>query len=300
MIERLLRVGVLKLEHIGMKVSEAALESALLLPLQKQFKWLADQLGQSKSEWLILIDGINELEDQDGDAPMLEWLSTRFKNAQIHVHVFDMLMLMLMLTLVVMVMILLLERPEVESVIDRVLHSVKKTRDERLVPLLNSDSARNPLFLTLLLQELVAHASHESLELQLTSLLKCTTVHELLGCIMDRLEQSTFGPLVKHSLQLLWAGREGLAQPELIKILNSLRREQSELAVNGGTLEVRRIEKGDLSDMLQNLAAKQLVICQHGRYTLRHDSVRHATYQRYFGEAGAAKAVHARLARYFE
>eukprot|EP00966_Prymnesium_polylepis_P147147 3398959-Prymnesium_polylepis.1 len=98
---------------------------------------------------------------------------------------------------------------------------------------MGAESVRNPLFLSLLLQEL----------------------HRTGLAWPDRgLEQSTFGSLVREALQLLWAGREGLAQPELT------------------VLDAHHIEHGNVTDMLQNLAAKQLVIRQHGRYTLRHDS----------------------------
>ena len=91
-----------------------------------------------------------------------------------------------------------------------------------------------------------------------------------------------------------------MVQTELAPLIRTLRRVQHQLTADGGTLGVKQVENAELIEMLQNLATKQLVIFQHGRFTLRHESVRQAVEARYMGAAGAARVVHAQLARFFE
>eukprot|EP00741_Cyanophora_paradoxa_P023569 tig00021590_g22766.t1 len=118
-----------------------------------------------------------------------------------------------------------LGRAEREELVRRDLEGVGKAlAGPRLARLLEAPQCAVPLFAVVLLEQLKAHAVHETLDRVLDGLLACRSATELYAGALARWSAAFSEPLVRTSLCCIHCSREGLAEDEL-KLLLGVGRE---------------------------------------------------------------------------
>ena len=73
-----------------------------------------------------------------------------------------------------------------------------------------------PLYLKVLLDELRYASSHETLVESLQTYLSCTSIEDLYGQVLERVENQCGKAAVQNAMTSLWASRSGLSQTELL------------------------------------------------------------------------------------
>ncbi len=120
----------------------------------------------------------------------------------------------------------LLSPDEVELVAKRYLEGHSKTLGLRhLAMLRQSESARNPLYLITLLDEIRHIGRHEYLTEQLGSYLSCADTRALFDMVLDRIDREhdeADTALPRRMFTLLEASRGGLTEGELISLLGDV------------------------------------------------------------------------------
>lgn len=109
--------------------------------------------------------------------------------------------------------------------IERTMNSSAKTLDTAQLQLIMANPCiGNPLFLKLMLEELIAFGAFEELTAKTRELAQCNSVPELLEKILQRLEQSfrdaPVPQLVAKVLRFIGIGREGIMEVELQTLCN--------------------------------------------------------------------------------
>ncbi len=146
----------------------------------------------------------------------------------------------------------------------------------------------NALFLTLILEELCVAETHASLMDAAQEYLAAENIEELFSLLLDRweaaYEQHPEGHLVGDVLSLLWAARRGLSEAELRELLQA----------DDGEQGIIRWEP-----ILH--ACGRLLANHSGRYTIRHNAIRAAIQTAYLPSVERNQHPwHQRLAQYFE
>lgn len=113
-----------------------------------------------------------------------------------------------------------LARDDCETLIEKTMAHASKSLDQPQVQLiLASDSIGNPLFLKLLLEELIAFGEYFELTAKIKELASCTSIPALLEKILQRLERSfeqvPVKDLVGQVFRFIGVGREGIMDSEL-------------------------------------------------------------------------------------
>ena len=92
-----------------------------------------------------------------------------------------------------------------------------------LAQILNADSAKNPLYLRVLLHELCTHATHDRMDQLLTWYLEAKNAEALFEKVIETCEKTyTYNRcenMTREALSLFWCARHGLTESELLSLL---------------------------------------------------------------------------------
>jgi tetratricopeptide (TPR) repeat protein len=236
---------------------------------------------------VIVIDGLNQLDDQD-QAPDLVWLPS------------DLLprVRLVLSTLPGRALdeierrhwpkheLLALTPGEREQlIVDYLAQYTKTLARPQVARIAAAPQVGNPLFLTALLEELRVWGDHETLEARIQDYLSSAAIDQLFQKILGRYEadyERDCPGLVGKAFSLIWAGRRGIAEAELLELLGH----------DGDPLP-----RAIWSPLF--LASEGSLISHAGRIGFFHDYFRRAVRDRYLADASAQAGVHQRLADYF-
>lgn len=244
-------------------------------------------MAASVSRYVLVIDGLNSLEDRYGAAELL-WLPEEVSaNARIVLSTLPGAALEELRRRTWPVLnILPLERDERFTLITSYLRQYTKTLDDtHTAQLAGASEAANPLYLRTLLEELRVVATHRDLDLVLNSYLQARSSAELFQKILARWERDYDADehLVSRSMALIWAARSGLAESELLDLLGS---------------QGAPFPRARWSPLY--LAAESALLNRSGLLTFSHEYLREAVRLRYLGSGRRMESAHRRLADYFE
>lgn len=240
------------------------------------------------SRVIIVIDALNQLEDQEG-AGHLIWLPpvvpgrVRLIVSALPGSALDEMHERGWPTLVVEPL-----RPaERRSLMDEYLAQYsKELGGARAARLGDAPQGSNPLYLTSLLEELRVFGQHESLDDRIASYLEARSAPELFGKILRRWEEDydvEHKGLVQDAMSLLWAGRHGLAEAEVWDMLGR---------------DGQPLPRAAWSPLY--LAAEASLVNRSGVLGFAHEHFRRAVEDAYLPTAADRRAIHLRVAEYFE
>ncbi len=152
--------------------------------------------------------------------------------------------------------------------------------------IVGDERSANPLYLTVLMEELMVFGYYDRLGERLRHYLRARNTVEMYDLMLERIEGDCDGArpaLTREALSLLWAARRGLGEEEIRECLGS---RESPLPM------------AYWSPLF--LALGEAVIARQGRLDFFHKDLRQAVESRYLADAEARNAAHLRLARYFE
>lgn len=237
---------------------------------------------------VLVIDGLNQLEDREG-APDLVWLprtlppNVRLVLSSLPGRSLDEAARRGWPTLEVHA----LDQDERAELIERYLAEHRKTLSaSRVATIASTPAAANPLFLRALLEELRLWGEHETLDPRIRHYLAAANPAELFARILERWEgdyERERSGLVRDALTVLWASRRGLSQAELLELLGA--RDEPLPGAYWSPLF---------------LAAEAALLDRGGLLGFAHDHIRQAVETRYLRDGDARRAAHVGLARYFD
>ncbi|MBN2088152.1 tetratricopeptide repeat protein [candidate division KSB1 bacterium] len=150
-----------------------------------------------------------------------------------------------------------------------------------------SQQTNNPLFLTLLLDELRQIGDAETISQKLNEYLMAPDIPVLFEKIIERYQEDyekESPGLVKNAFSFIYASRSGLSESELLEIL--------------GTEDGKPLPAIYWSPLY--LAAEYSLIDKSGILTFSHDYLRQAIRNRFLSTPEQEKEVHEKLANYFK
>lgn len=239
---------------------------------------------------VIILDGLNQLEDRDG-APDLVWLPPTIPaNVRLILSTLPGRPLKeLSRRGYPTLKIEPLDPPEREQLIVKYLYQhFKRLRPDQVQRIAGADQAKNPLYLRALLDELRVYGYHgPPLDNRIDHYLTAGSVAELYTKILTRCEQDYERDrpgLVKDAMSLLWAARRGLSEAELLDLLGS---------------PCAPLPQAYWSPLY--LQAESFLVNRSGLLGFFHDYVLKAVEARYLPKEvpQRAQATHLRLADYF-
>jgi tetratricopeptide (TPR) repeat protein len=154
-----------------------------------------------------------------------------------------------------------------------------------LTALVDSPGTGNARFLRTVLDELRQHGDHFTLRERLDRLTAATSVDDLLELVLARYEddfERDRPGLVGDAMRALWAARHGLAEAELLDLLEP------------GPEKLPQRVWAPL-----HLAAEQGIVSRGGLLGFAHADLRRAVEDRYLADDAARRAAHATIAEYF-
>jgi nephrocystin-3 len=175
---------------------------------------------------------------------------------------------------------------ERNQIVSAFLRTHRKTlREDLRVKLIAAPGAANPLFLRTVLEELRQFGSFELLAARLDHYLEAGTPDELFRLVLRRWKADFDAEqqLVRRSLSLLWAARQGLAEAEWLELLAS-----------PGDPLARQHWRPLFLAMDAHLAQRA------GLYAFGHDFLRRAVELEFLTERAERDAAHLKVADYFE
>ncbi len=242
----------------------------------------------TKKRIILILDGLNQLDDRDG-AQGLFWLP---RSVPKNVHIFmstlpgkplDEIEKRGWPTLVVTP----LEHGERKELIQKYLQIFSKglspARVERIA---DAPQSGNPLFLKVLLDELRLFGRHELLDYLIAEYLDAENVPALYNLILARCERDyerNWPGLVGQALSVIWAAKRGVSEKELREIIGT---------------EFDPLPQAYWSPLF--LALEQSLINRSGIINFAHDYLRQAVTQRYLPEVTDQIIIHKRIADYFD
>lgn len=134
-----------------------------------------------------------------------------------------------------------------------------------------------PLFLKTTLEELRVSAAEDVLDARLRVYLEAGDMPDLFGRVLDRLEHECGRDFVRQALSLVWAGRWGLEEAEIINISGVPPLAWAKL-------------RNALGDNLRD---------QAGRMTFGHEFLKHAVESRFLSSDEEKKSIHLAIADAF-
>lgn len=241
-------------------------------------------LYQYKGRLILIIDGVDKLEDSSG-APDLLWLPRELP-ANISLiltssggrslsqtkergwQVFELSPLTV---------------PERDSFIKGGLAQYRKSLSpEQVGKIANADQSANPLFLRTLLEELRIFGLHERLDERIGYYLEAATLHDLYARLLERYDADYQPDVVRGAVTLLWGARRGLSEAEILAML----------AKDGEPLPAALWSPIYIA--LESHLARQF-----GLLSPAHSAFREAVEARYLRTPEEQRAIHRRLADYF-
>jgi len=235
-------------------------------------------LGRVQHEKLLLvIDGLDQLEERSRS---LEWLPEYLPpNVKLIVSsVPGDIPNMLSDRNWTMLSLHPLSHHERREVIRRHLDIFRHRIDPGQIDRVSEDATSgNPLVLRTRLEELRT-TTDEELNERIDYFLDATGLDDLFERVLRNLEREHGEELVRETMSLIWASRQGLAASELAEIVGV-----------------------DLSEIVRLAGAMQFHLMQRqGLLAIYHENLRRAIDNRFIGgSAERAREVHLRLARYF-
>ncbi|HEX2578708.1 MAG TPA: DUF4062 domain-containing protein [Aquihabitans sp.] len=163
--------------------------------------------------------------------------------------------------------------------------SSKRLDPQLAARLVAHPSAANPLFLRIVLDELRQHGDHFTLGALLDRLLSAPDLVALYGLVLGRWEQDFERDrpgLVRDALTHLWAARRGLADAELLDVLDT---------------DGEPLPHATWSPLL--LAAGESLASRAGLLGFLHEPLRRAVEGRWLADDDTRRGAHRALARYF-
>jgi hypothetical protein len=171
-------------------------------------------------------------------------------------------------------------------VADYLAQSGRELNPKRLGRIATAPQCANPLFLRALLEELTLWGDHDTLDVPIDRYLSATDPKDLYAKILARYEddyERDRPGLVKDAMSVLWTGRRGLAEAELLDLLGD----------DGAPLPAAHWSP-------LYLAADKALVSRSGFIGFFHDYLRRAVEGRYLPDKRAQESAHLRLADYFE
>ena len=241
-----------------------------------------------KGPIVLVIDGLDELEDQGG-MPDLLWLpreippNVRLVLSTLPGRSLDELRKRRRDTLLVEPF----TTEERGRYVREYLRSFgRKLADEESRLIATAPQSANPLYLQILLTELRVHGAKETLPARLARYLKASSLDELFAQVLERYEQDFERDrprLVSDALGAIFAARRGLSEAELLTLLGS-----------GG----EPLPAAVWSPL--SLALESGLSDHSGLLNFGHEQLRRAVERRYLSGDNSRQIVHARLATFFE
>jgi tetratricopeptide (TPR) repeat protein len=255
--------------------------------LRKDFtSWLYK--AATKGHIILILDGLNQLEDND-QALDLVWLPSVIpENVSLLLSTLPGRPLQALEKRGCQ--ILQVEPLKVEErrqlITEYLAYFAKNLSPARVERIAGTRQAENPLYLRVLLDELILFGSHERLDEYILHYLAAKTVVELYTLVLERYEQDyereRLG-LVKEAMSLLWAARRGLSEVELLDMLGENK---------------QPMPRAYWSPLY--LAAEPELINRAGLIGFFHNFLRRAVEGRYLRDEQLKRSAHLRLADYFE
>ena len=248
--------------------------------------WL--HIVSTRGKVVLIIDALNQLEDHD-QALDLVWLPSVIPNnvrlivSTLSGRSLDVITKYNWPTFHIKP----LEKKDRKTLIIQYLQQYAKALDlEQTTRIVNVAQSANPLYLRALLEELRIFGKHEELDNYIEYYLKAKTITALYAKILKRYEEdyeSSHPGLVHQVMTCLWAARRGLSERELLELLGE----------EGDPLPVAYLSP-------LHLAAEESLVSRSGLINFSHDYFRQAICKRYLGDEEKQKAVHMKLAKYFQ
>jgi tetratricopeptide (TPR) repeat protein len=179
-----------------------------------------------------------------------------------------------------------LRQRERRKIARRYLHLFGKSLGRRrLARVTRAKQTGNPLFLRALLEELRVFGVHEELDARVDHYLEANTLEELCARILDRYADA-YGrdreELVADSMRLLWAGRRGLTEPELLELMGQ---------------DGEPLQSAHWSPL--SLAADWTLVNRSGVIGFAHDAFREAVRAKFVKDRDVEQSTRHTLAAYF-
>ncbi|MCJ7626173.1 MAG: DUF4062 domain-containing protein [Anaerolineaceae bacterium] len=242
--------------------------------------------GEPRGKFLLILDGLNQLEDRDA-APDLLWLPSLMPpNVRLIVSTLPGRSLQEIrnrkwVELCLSPLILEERRRLIVEILARY---AKTLSPERLEKLARTPACANPLYLSLVLDELRLFGEHEHLDERISYYLESPSLHDLFIKIITRWKQD-YGEnskIIEDTLTLLWASRRGLSEAELLEILGT------------GNGPLPRAEWSPFF-----LAMSGNLVSRSGLLNFAHDYLRTAVQDNYLSTEFLQLQSHMRLADHF-
>jgi tetratricopeptide (TPR) repeat protein len=271
--------------------------------------WLRSAAEAGRS--VLVIDALNELEGFEGSAN-LDWLPREIPNA---------------IRLIVSstpgpsldalqerewpcLRIAPLAYEERRDLIVKFLRHYSKELDNNRIALISEAKlAENPLFLTVVMEELRLIGSQEELNDRINQYLRVDNPATLFAQLLDRYEEdyeSDRPGLVRDAMTAIWASRGGLAEYELLACVGSRGERNHERSWLKRLVRPARSTPSLTSPLPQAywsplfLASGASMANGSGFIRLAHPYIKEAVRARYLPAVGDERSAHLRVASYFE
>ncbi|MBU2691941.1 MAG: tetratricopeptide repeat protein [Candidatus Eisenbacteria bacterium] len=266
----------------------------------------------AKGRLILILDALNQLEDVDG-APDLIWLppqipaNVRIILSTLPGRALDELERRHWPTLTIKG----LDKDERRRFIRKFLRPYAKSLNPiQIDRIVEADQTRNPLFLRTLLEELRLFGKHEDLDGRIDYYLEAESAKRLYVKVLGRWEgdyEESCKGLVRQAMSCIWAARRGLSESELLDLLGPLQERRSGTSFFFGKFGFPKHKDMQTGTPLPAaywaplyLAAEESLILRSGLLDFAHDYLREAVGDVYLESDESRKAVHIRLADYFD
>jgi tetratricopeptide (TPR) repeat protein len=248
----------------------------------------ADRAAPAGRRIVLILDGLNQLEDRDG-ALDLAWLPSSIPSrvrlivSTLAGRPLEDLRRRGWPTLSVEPLALDERKQLIRRYLQRYAKELAPRRVDRIA---TSDGAANPLYLRALLEELRVFGIYDRLDSRIEHYLAGPSIAGLYGRILQRYEQDydlDRPGLVRDTLSLLWAARRGLSEAELLHLLSA------------PNLPLPRAHWSPLY-----LALEPSLVQRSGLIGFFHDYLRRAVQDRYLPTRELQVGIRQRLADHFE
>ena len=244
-------------------------------------------MAHARGRLVLVLDGLNQLEDRE-QAPDLVWLppaipaNIRLILSTLPGPSLDELEKRNWPTMAVPP----LTAAERQRLIrDYLAGYSKELNPERVERIAAALPTGNPLYLSVLLEELRLFGVHEALDQRIEHYLEARDVPRLYEKVLARLERDYDKErwfLVRDTMVLLWAARRGLSEAEILDLL--------------GTAG-KALPRAQWSPLYLDM--EQALVRRAGLLGFTHDYLRKAVEHRYLDTPAAQREVRLRLADYF-
>lgn len=243
-------------------------------------KWI--RLACVKTPVTIILDGMDQA--MDPEASKLPWLPLKGlpRNCSLLLStakdtpLYDTLARRSWLDSIVMIPKLSMD--DKEEVVTKVLKNNHKTLEDYLLLMIaKAKNTATPLFLHMVLEELMANAVFETLHSLIVMCLKQSSANELAKLVLERLEGQFSATVVRALFSYVEASRFGMSEMELMEALKMAQADWSHL-----------------------FAAVRSMLCESAGLLNISSHVMHAAVkQRYFTDDASTKAIHGDLLNFF-